>query len=1706
MKTVLWLLALLGLVQAGAAERLMVAGQVRLSDGQPVAGAQVALFDLTDLRAGAVARATTDAAGAFALSGLGGRTLPDGFALGPNYPNPFNPSTLIPYQLPGATHVRLEVFNVLGQRVTTLVDGERSAGFHTAVWDATNAAGQAVGAGVYFYRLSSRDALLTRKMVLIDGQAGRPAVPGGSGRPLAERPLGADAPVYGLTVWGSGLEAYVDPAFAVQAGMVPVEVEVAAPARGKRLPGSGLLGDVDGEGRVDVVDALFVAMYHVDSSSLSASLSNIALGDVNGDGQIDFVDAYLIGTYSTNPSDPVLPAGIGQKPTVSGEPKMYWADWSRQKIQRANLDGSQVETLVSDGWGFRGLERPHSLALDVGQGKMYWADGNASRIQRANLDGSQVETLVSAVDVDQNLRSPVTFGTDNSPFTFFLGFRSPFETEDNSMHPVGIALDVGQGKMYWTDANWDMILRANLDGSQVEPLVTTGLKRPVGIALDVGRGKMYWTDRGEGTSDISRANLDGSQRETLVSSVVLPHHLALDVGQGKMYWTDYGTDKISRANLDGSQRETLVSTGLVTPTGLTLDVGRGKMYWADQGNRGRSKVKIQRANLNGSQVETVVSIGWGRPFGLALDTSGAGSGGGATSLTLGSSLAGRIATRDEVDYFRVDVRGPGVLTVYTTGGLNTTGTLQNSASDSLATDDDGGSGDNFHIEHLVTPGTYFVKVEGVGSNTGDYTIHARVEAVAVGHSHRSGATRLPLGSSRLGRIATLDDVNYFKVQVREFGVLTIYTTDDVFSNRGGTKGTLEDSSGSHLATRSGGNFRIEHLVTPGTYYVKVGGTTYYFDYIIHASFEAVDHSDLPLGGSLAGQIATRDDVDYFEVEISEAGVLTVYTTGGLNTRGTLQNSSSLATDDNGGSGDNFRIERFVTPGIYVVKVEGVGSNTGAYTIHARFEADDHSDTRSGATSLSLGGSLPGQIETDDDVDYFEVEVSQAGMLTVYSTGDLNTRGTLQNRSSSSLATDDNGGSGDNFRIEHSVSAGTYYVKVEGVGSNTGDYTVHVSFADDHSDTRSGATSLSLGGSLPGQIGTDDDVDYFKVEVSGAGVLTVYFTDSRGIACRLENSAGSSLGTNASVGRRDFGIARTVRTGTYYVRVKGHRSNTGAYTIHARFEADDHSDTRSGATSLSLGSSIAGRIANRDDVDCFKVEVSQAGVLTVYTTGSLNTEGRLEHSDGSYLESDVSSGSGDNFRIARAVRAGTYYVKVEGWASRTGDYTVHALLGADDHSDTRSGATSLPLGGSLAGQIVSRSDVDYFKVEVSQAGVLTIYSTGWYKTNGTLENSDGSYLDSDGSRFSFNRNFHIQRTVSPGTYYVKVVGRVFDAGAYTVHARFEADDQTDDHSNTRSGATSLSLGSSLPGRIGSGDDVDYFKVEVSEAGVLTVYTTGSLDTKGKLENSDGSSLATDDDGGSRNNFHIQRTVSPGTYYVKVEGWGFKKGDYTVYAHFEEPSDTRLGATSLPLGSSFAGRIGTGSDVDYFKVRVSRTGVLTVYTTGSLNTAGTLEHSDGSYLTTDDDGGDGTNFRIELFVSAGTYLVKVEGVGSNTGDYTVHAHARFEGDDHSDTRLGATSLPLGSSLAGQIANRDDVDCFEVEVSQAGVLTVYSTGNLDISGTLEDSSGNRLERDDDGGDGRNFRIERTVGAGTYYVKVAGVGSRTGDYTVHASFRGGG
>ncbi len=85
----------------------------------------------------------------------------------PNYPNPFNPGTTIRFYLPRTSRVRLEIFDILGRKIRTLVEGVRPAGEHRVTWDGRDGSARQVSGGVYFYRLESEGYLMQRKMLLI---------------------------------------------------------------------------------------------------------------------------------------------------------------------------------------------------------------------------------------------------------------------------------------------------------------------------------------------------------------------------------------------------------------------------------------------------------------------------------------------------------------------------------------------------------------------------------------------------------------------------------------------------------------------------------------------------------------------------------------------------------------------------------------------------------------------------------------------------------------------------------------------------------------------------------------------------------------------------------------------------------------------------------------------------------------------------------------------------------------------------------------------------------------------------------------------------------------------------------------------------------------------------------------------------------------------------------------------------------------------------------------------------------------------------------------------------------------------------------------------------------------------------------------------------------------------------------------------------
>ena len=96
-----------------------------------------------------------------------GASLPSDYALGDNYPNPFNAETAIRFAIPAAGVVVLDIYNISGQLVARLMDGELQAGSYEIKWDGRDAEGESVGSGVYLYELRAGSFVDSKQMLLL---------------------------------------------------------------------------------------------------------------------------------------------------------------------------------------------------------------------------------------------------------------------------------------------------------------------------------------------------------------------------------------------------------------------------------------------------------------------------------------------------------------------------------------------------------------------------------------------------------------------------------------------------------------------------------------------------------------------------------------------------------------------------------------------------------------------------------------------------------------------------------------------------------------------------------------------------------------------------------------------------------------------------------------------------------------------------------------------------------------------------------------------------------------------------------------------------------------------------------------------------------------------------------------------------------------------------------------------------------------------------------------------------------------------------------------------------------------------------------------------------------------------------------------------------------------------------------------------------
>ena len=359
----------------------------------------------------------------------------------------------------------------------------------------------------------------------------------------------------------------------------------------------------------------------------------------------------------------------------------------------------------------------------------------------------------------------------------------------------------------------------------------------------------------------------------------------------------------------------------------------------------------------------------------------------------------------------------------------------------------------------ISPGDYYLVVEGLTStDTGVYTVQVDFTGIMPADPTTLNREGKGVVDSPFGETA------YMIATSAENGLLTVYTTGstDVEGQLlGGSP--VEGSPAIAVEDKGqGDNFRIVAPVEkhPATYTVIVRGQgrDERGDYSLVVEFKSATDVTYP-GSSPDNSIEERRDADYFFIKVPTTpspiyGFMTVDTTGNTNTKGTLFGmNGEIASDSDTGADSNFRMRVPVSPGNYVVKVEGQSSTTTTptgemYTVNVFADPADNTEIPS-STSCAANCNIVAAAQGSplNTYDFF-LNITTAGTLQVKTTGSTDTIGTLYGMDGQQIAWDDDSGDNTNFMITEYVEAGQYIVTVEGQTRDTvGTYELVVNFVE-----------------------------------------------------------------------------------------------------------------------------------------------------------------------------------------------------------------------------------------------------------------------------------------------------------------------------------------------------------------------------------------------------------------------------------------------------------------------------------------------------------------------------------------------------------------------------------------------------------------------------------------------------------------------------------
>ena len=590
-----------------------------------------------------------------------------------------------------------------------------------------------------------------------------------------------------------------------------------------------------------------------------------------------------------------------------------------------------------------------------------------------------------------------------------------------------------------------------------------------------------------------------------------------------------------------------------------------------------------------------------------------------------------------------------------------------------------------------------------------------------------------------------------------------------------------------------------------------------------------------VGESAMGEIEARGDSDWFAVEL-EAGKAYRFNLNGWETAdGTLYIPSLRGIHDAGGvliagtaddhRGQSRNSETYfeaAETGTYYVAAGGgyYGRHEGTYTLSVVEVTDDFGVGILTTGVVEVGSSAAGEINYVGDRDWFAVELEAGKSYVIELEGQDTGAGTLpdpfiwfvHNAAGQrlSLSTDDNRGQGLNSRVHFTASAaGVYYV---GVGTSIIDEqggTYELSLTEAQDDFLAGPATqgtVAVGGSVGGAIDFKGDSDWFAVDLEagksyqidlmgsehGFGTL-----DSPEIG-KMHNADGvpipGMLGIDFSNGHDARSFFTASKAGTHYVKVGNFNVyGEGTYVLSVTEAEDDFQASPETTGTVPVDGLQAGNIDTFGDRDWFAVDLEADKTYQFDVRGSLGDPRLigLHDEDGLFIPytADNNSGAGyDSQAVFTVAEDGTYYVAVGATGLSTGAYEVEVTDITDTFTDDFAvgpGTTgTVPLNGSVTGEIEFASDIDWLVVEFTAGTTYRIELRGLLTGDGTLQvthldglyDASGTYIrgTTDGPRsrrpgdVNWERNSELDFTAQEsGTHFIAVDGFSDYMGTYTV---------------------------------------------------------------------------------------------------------------------------------------------------------------------------------------------------------------------------------------------------------------------------------------------------------------------------------------------------